>query len=57
MKEIFDPRKMFEDQFVTSIELDAGFSIDAFCIEFNTQSALRTGAITARFARATYFTL
>lgn len=48
---------MLEDELVACVELDAGLSIDALCVEFGAQSAFRPGSVTAGFSGAADFAL
>jgi hypothetical protein len=45
LQKTFDAIQMFQDQLVASVQLDAWFPVDAFCIELRAESAFWPRAI------------
>jgi hypothetical protein len=57
LNEAFDTVQVFQNQLVASIEFDAWFPVDTFCVEFSAKPALWSVAITPRFPGSANLTL
>lgn len=57
LQKALDAVQVFENELVARVQLDTGFSVNAFRVEFRTQSAFRPRAVAAGFPRPADFAL
>lgn len=50
LEQAFDAVQVFQNELVACVKLDAGFAVDAFCVELCAKPALWPGSITSRLA-------